>query len=122
PRRDSNPHGACAPRDFRTTIAFATCPAGSLWSGRCLLPAPDRVFRREPSRLYTLPAARAGRPALARRCHQPGWKGLPTLTPFTRGFPARVLNSLSPLCLPFHHAAAARRAGGNGLGPLAVRL
>src|SRR5262249_41495145 len=42
-------------------------PSG-LWSGRCLLHAPRWVFRREPSRLYTLPAP--GGPALARRSHQ----------------------------------------------------
>src|SRR5262245_7573768 len=51
-RRDSNPHGACAPSDFRTTIAFATLAV-------CGLDFPLAVAiargRPQPPSLYTFP-------------------------------------------------------------------
>src|SRR5262249_48367910 len=59
PRRDSNPHGGYPPGDFRTTIAFATRGLRFVvWT----MPSPcvAATFRREPSRLYTLPAGGAG--------------------------------------------------------------
>ncbi len=78
-----------------------------LWSGRCLLRAARwAMFRREPSRLYTLPACcfaslSSALPAVLTV------KVSPTLTPFTPAFPSGVLNYLSPLRLPIppprHH-------------------
>src|SRR5579864_8906013 len=48
-RRDSNPHGAYAPPDFRTTIAFATLAVRSL----DFLLAMDVRRRPQPQSLYT---------------------------------------------------------------------
>src|SRR5438445_13033160 len=48
-RRDSNPHGACAPPDFRTTIAFATLAV----CGLDFLLAVAVRRRPQPQSLYT---------------------------------------------------------------------
>ncbi len=100
--------GRIKSKDFKVhyfcLLPFYFClPFGS-WSGRCLLHASLWMFRREPSRLYTLPIL-ARKPALARRCHQRSRYGpvkvSPNLTPFTQQFPdRRAQNSLSPQRLP----------------------
>jgi hypothetical protein len=82
-------------------------PVISLWSGRCLLHASEAMFRREPSRLYTLLVITASTslssalPSVISRANPV--KVSPTLTPFTQAFPSHVLKHLSPSRLPFRH-------------------
>jgi hypothetical protein len=80
-----------------TPWTFARSLEMSLQPGRCLLHAALAPFRREPSRLYTLPLQNIWT-ALARRCrhrrvsnvYSPA-TGSPTLTPSTQRFPACAL-------------------------------
>ena len=105
--RESNPHGRFGPRDFRTTMAFATISVcgldysftvepGSLGVS-CLVSAPSS-FQRLGSRL---PSALPVMVSL-------------NLRHSTSLFSESALKlCLSPSCLPFHHQGRGR-GGGRG--------
>src|SRR3569833_343764 len=63
-----------AAADFRTTIDFATRASARIVVRTMPSPYTRKMVRREPSRLYTLPAS-PRLLALARRCHQPDLEG-----------------------------------------------
>src|SRR5438552_8552461 len=87
-RRDSNPHGAYAPPDFRTTIAFATLAVRSL----DFLLAVALGRRPQPQSLYTFFPPPAAARSLARDCHHPDVLRFPRVRLNSRReFPALVL-------------------------------
>ena len=103
-RRDSNPHGAYAPPDFHTTIAFATLTVRSL----DFLLAVHVRLRPQPQSLYTffLPPPRSpvvlrqsghrrvllSEGSLARDCHHPDVLRFPRVRLNSRReFPTPVL-------------------------------
>src|SRR5262245_47171056 len=124
PRAGLEPARPFGPEDFLTTITFATCrsiqvrqfvvwtmPSPCMFHCLPYLTGEQTMFRREPSRLYTLLVSLA----LARRCHSAPFsgccEGFAEFDSIHAGVSIRraqiTSNNLSPLCLPFHHPGRA---------------